>query len=79
MTPNDIQVGKIYVNSIKNQKYLGIGLRKMWEGTFGNKDSNFEEKRLVIIEGNPEYIGLIVQSPENCSEEYWDDFRLDNS
>lgn len=74
MHPNDIKVGQTYKNSrCGDDIYLGIGLRTMWEGKFSTFESNFTNKALVIIKSE-EFLGQIMQSPENCREGFWDDF-----
>jgi hypothetical protein len=48
----------------------------MWEGGFTNKDSRFIGKHLVIIESpGPDFIGQIVQDPDDCITGTWESFK----
>lgn len=76
MKTEDIVVGSYYVNqNFSGQLYLGIGKRVMWEGTSENSESNFTNKGLVIIRGDENYIGQLVQNPEDCHSDVWDHFE----
>lgn len=81
MNPSDIVVGQFYKNNssklYKEHLYLGVGKRIMWEGTETRKESNFKNKELVIL-APIEYRGMIVQSPEDCEEGFWDYFEKVN-
>lgn len=79
MTPNEIQVGKFYLNrDYPNSRYLGVGKRKPW--TF-IETMEFTEKHMVCIKSEPYYgLGLIFKTPEDEDGawlEDWDLFYLD--
>lgn len=77
MKTKDIVVGRYYVNrNFPSQLYLGIGKRVMWEGTAGNSESNFTNKGLVIVRSDENYIGQLVQNPEDCHSGVWDNFEV---
>ena len=78
MTPQDIQVGNRYRNNtFPSDVWLGIGKRVMWEGNYGNTDSNFHFKHLVLIDSDYiNQIGLIAQEGDDATAEFWDNFEL---
>ena len=77
MKPKDIKVGALYKNTslgLSDNLYLGVGKRVMWEGTNTNKESNFTDKHLVIVNSNDDTIGQMIQDPENCFRGVWESF-----
>jgi len=75
MKAKDIKVGAVYTNlGMSGSRYLGIGKRVMWEGTLGNNDSNFTNKKLICLDEG--YEGQIVQSGNDVLDGFWDDFVL---
>lgn len=79
MTPDTIEVGQRYYRpSVPQDVFLGVGKRVMWEGTYGNKDSNFHFKHLVLIESDDaDQIGLIAQEGDDACDGFWDALIID--
>lgn len=73
MTPKDIIVGALYKNIVNKDIYLGIGHRVMWLGTYGNNDSQFHAKHLVIVQSNVLHqIGLIIKEGDDVQPGLWE-------
>jgi hypothetical protein len=77
MKPENIIVGQYYYHPhYPGQLYLGIGKRVMWEGTEMNSESNFTNKQLIIVSSKWDNVGQIVQNPEDCSDDVWENFNV---
>lgn len=74
MTKDDIKVGQLYRNYDNSFLYLGVGKRVMWQRKYKNSECNFTDKNLIRFDLGSDYLGQVVQSPDDCYEGFWDNF-----
>lgn len=73
LTPEQIVVGKKYVNALMmGHVWLGVGRRRL----FTHDEIIPESKTLVLIKSdNPQYIGRMIHHGEDALEGLWDHFQ----
>ncbi len=69
MTQEEIIVGAKYKKG--EYLYLGIGKRK-----WNLDDPQFYQKTLICLDEEGDSHGVIVQNPEDCPPNFWNDFTL---
>jgi hypothetical protein len=76
MKPQDIKVGQKYTHA-ECLGYIWLGCGKRIQGTPGTEQEHYNDKCLVVVINvhQPEKIGGISQSPEDCHEGWWDGYR----